>query len=154
MAGDPGSHGRGVLVVFNDEIDSARDVTKTSTSHLQAFESRGYGVLGHAARDRIVYYRRLERRHTVTSEFDVDRIPRLPRVDIVMAYQGASGDLIRAAVNRGAAGIVVAGAGSRSDQRRTGRRDRLCIRARRGGGDDVTYGPRAYRPAQRHAART
>ncbi len=130
VAGHPGSRGRGVLVVFNDEIDSARDVTKTSTSHLQAFESRGYGVLGHAARDRIVYYRRLERRHTVTSEFDVDRIRRLPRVDIVMAYQGASGDLIRAAVNRGAAGIVVAGAGAGATS--AGQGDAIAYASERG----------------------
>ena len=112
VAGDPTSRGRGVLVVFNDEINSAREVTKTNASHLQAFETRGYGVLGVAARDRVVYYRSLERRHTSTSEFEVGQIDRLPRVDIVMAYQGATGDLVRAAVDRGAEGIVVAGAGA------------------------------------------
>ena len=112
VAAEPGSRGRGVLVVLNDEINSAREVTKTDASHLQAFATRRYGALGVTARDRVVYYRRVERRHTAASEFDVDRIPRLPRVDIVMAYQGASGDLIRAAVDRGADGIVIAGAGA------------------------------------------
>jgi L-asparaginase len=112
VAAAPGSRGRGVLVVLNDEINSAREVTKTDASHLQAFETRRYGALGVTARDRVVYYRGVERRHTATSEFDVDRIQRLPRVDIVMAYQGASGDLIRAAVDRGADGIVIAGAGA------------------------------------------
>ena len=112
VAADPGSRGRGVLVVFNDEINSAREVTKTDAWHLQMFETRRYGALGVTARDRIVYYRGVERRHTAASEFDVDRIQQLPRVDIVMAYQGASGDLVRAAVARDAEGIVVAGAGA------------------------------------------
>ena len=112
VAAAPGSRGRGVLVVLNDEINSGREVTKTDALHLQTFEARGYGALGVTARDRVVYYRRVERRHTAASEFDVDLIQRLPRVDIVMAYQGASGDLVRAAVDRGADGIVVAGAGA------------------------------------------
>ena len=114
VAADPGSGGRGVLVVLNDDINSAREVTKTDALHLQTFETRRYGALGVAARDRIVYYRRVERRHTAASEFDVGQTRRLPRVDIVMAYQGASGDLIRAAVDRGADGIVIAGAGDGS----------------------------------------
>ena len=114
VAADPGSRGRGVLVVLNGAINSAREVTKTDATSLNAFETRGYGVLGIVARDGVVYYRRVERRHTVTSEFDVSRVGRLPRVDIVMAYQGASGDLIRAAVDGGADGIVTAGAGAGS----------------------------------------
>ena len=112
VAADPSSRGRGVLVVLNDDINSAREVTKTDALHLQTFETRRYGTLGVAARDRVVYYRRVERRHTSASEFDVGQTRRLPRVDIVMAYQGASGDLVRAAVDRGADGIVIAGAGA------------------------------------------
>ena len=112
VAGDAGSPGRGVLVVLNDQINSAREVTKTDALRLQTFEARGYGVLGVTARDRVVYYRSLERRHTASGEFDVGQIERLPRVDIVMAYQGATGDLVRAAVDGGAHGIVMAGAGA------------------------------------------
>ena len=36
----------------------------------------------------------------------------LPRVDVILTYQGAPGDLIKAAVDAGAKGIVVAGAGA------------------------------------------
>ena len=124
VAADPGSRGRGVLVVLNDEINSAREVTKTDAWHLQTFETRRYGALGVTARDRVVYYRRVERHHTTDSEFDVDQIQRLPRVDIVMAYQGASGDLVRAAVDRGADGIVIAGAGAGSTS--GGQRDAIA----------------------------
>ena len=130
VAGDAESHGRGVLVVFNSEINSAREVTKTDALHLQAFQSRHYGVLGAAARDRVIYYRRLERRHTAGTEFDVEQISRLPRVEIVMAYQGASGDLIRTAVDRGADGIVIAGAGAGSTS--AGQRDAIAYAAEQG----------------------
>ena len=117
VAADPGSRGRGVLVVLNGTINSAREVTKTDATSLNAFETRGYGVLGIVAGDGVVYYRRVERRHTARSEFDVSRLAPLPRIDIVMAYQGASGDLIRAAVNHGAAGVVIAGAGAGATSR-------------------------------------
>ena len=36
----------------------------------------------------------------------------LPRVDVILVYQGADGDLIKAAVDSGAKGIVIAGAGA------------------------------------------
>ena len=124
VAGDPSSRGRGVLVVLNDEINSAREVTKTDALHVQAFETRRYGVLGVTARDRVVYYRRVEQRHTAASEFDVGQTQRLPRVDIVMAYQGASGDLVRAAVDRGADGIVIAAAGAGATS--AGQRDSIA----------------------------
>ena len=130
VAGDTESNGRGVLVVFNNEINSAREVTKTDALRLQAFQSRHYGVLGAAARDRVIYYRRLERRHTAGTEFDIEQISRLPRVEIVMAYQGASGDLIRTAVDRGADGIVIAGAGAGSTS--VGQRDAIAYASEQG----------------------
>ena len=71
VAADPASRGRGVMVVLNDEINAAREVTKTDALRLQTFQTRGYGVLGVVDRDRVVYYRRVERRHTADSEFDV-----------------------------------------------------------------------------------
>jgi L-asparaginase len=124
VAGDAASRGRGVLVVLNDQINSAREVTKVDALHLQAFETRGYGMLGVAARDRIVYYRGLERRHTAASEFDIAGVGQLPRVDVVAAYQGATGDLIRAAVDRGARGLVIAAAGAGATS--SGQRDAIA----------------------------
>jgi L-asparaginase len=112
VAADPASRGRGVLVVLNDEINSAREVTKTDALRLQTFQTRGYGVLGVVDSDRVVYYRKLERRHTADSEFDPAVIQELPRVDVLLTYQGASGDLIQAAVDAGAKGIVIATAGA------------------------------------------
>ena len=112
VAGDPASRGRGVLVVLNDEINAAREATKTDALRLQTFQTRGYGILGVVDRDRVVYYRRVERRHTAESEFDVTAVHELPRVDVLLTYPGASGDLVKAAVDAGAKGIVIATAGA------------------------------------------
>ena len=112
VAASPDSRGKGVLVVLNDEINTAREVTKTDALRLNTFQSRGYGVLGVVDADRVVFYRTLLKRHTAHSEFDVSALQRLPRVDVVMVYQGADGDLIKAAVDAGAKGIVIASAGA------------------------------------------
>ncbi len=112
VAADPAARGRGVMVVLNDEINAAREVTKTDALRLNTFQTRGYGVLGVVDWDRVVFYRRVEKKHTADSEFDIAAVTSLPRVDVIMTYQGASGDLIKAAVDQGARGIVVAGAGA------------------------------------------
>jgi len=112
VAADPASRNKGVLVVLNDEINSAREVTKTDALRLHTFQTRGYGVLGVVDSDRVAYYRDVVKRHTARSEFDPAAITSLPRVDVIMVYQGAPGDLIKAAVDLGAKGIVIASAGA------------------------------------------
>ena len=122
VAADPASRGRGVVVVLNDEINAAREVTKTDALRLQTFQTRGYGILGVVDSDKVVYYRRVERRHTADSEFDVFAIESLPPVDVFVTYQGAPGDIIKAAIDAGARGIVMAtaGAGATSGTQREG----------------------------------
>lgn len=112
VAADPASRDHGALVVLNDEINSARDVTKTDALRLQTFRSRDHGLLGVVDRDRVAFYRRIVQRHGADVEFDVSAIRELPRVDVIMVYQGAPGDLIKAAVDAGAKGIVLATAGA------------------------------------------
>lgn len=114
VAADPQSRSQGVVVVLNDEINAARDVTKSDALRLHTFQSRPYGVLGVVDDDRVVYYRKVTKRHTAAAEFDIFRVEELPRVDIVLTYQGASGDVIKALVDQGAKGIVVATAGAGS----------------------------------------
>jgi L-asparaginase len=112
VAAEPASRGKGVLVVLNDEINAARDVTKTDALRLHAFQTRSYGILGVVDSDRVVYYRDVVKKHTHHAEFDVATINALPRVDVVMVYQGASGDIIKALADQGAKGIVIASAGA------------------------------------------
>jgi len=111
VAADPAARDMGTLVVLNDEINSAREVTKTDSRLLSTFSSRDYGVLG-TVFDRVAIFRKPVRRHSAKSEFDVAAITSLPRVDVILTYQGAPGDLIKAAVDNGAKGVVIAGAGA------------------------------------------
>lgn len=112
VAASSDSRGKGVLVVMNDEINSAREVSKTDALRVQTFQSRPYGILGVVDPDRVVFYREPLKRHTQRTEFDVSALTSLPRVDIMMFYQGAPSDLLRAAVDAGAKGIIIAVAGA------------------------------------------
>jgi L-asparaginase len=112
VAADAQSRNKGALVVLNDEINSARNVTKTDALRVQTFRSRDYGQLGVVDRDRVVFFSQITQRHNEQSEFDITKITELPRVDVIMVYQDAPGDLIKAAVDQGAKGIVIAAAGA------------------------------------------
>jgi L-asparaginase len=112
VAAAPESRGLGTLVVLNDEINAAREATKTDALRLQTFQSRGVGLLGVVDADRVVYSRKPVRRGGSASEFDLQAVERLPRVDVLLVYQDAPGDLIKAAVDAGAKGIVIAAAGA------------------------------------------
>lgn len=103
------SCGRGVLVVLNDEIQAAREVTKTSTFRMHTFRTPDFGVLGQVDGDHVRYYRRTERRHYPDTEFSFEGVAALPRVDIAYSYAGADGAAVRAFVAAGARGIVSAG---------------------------------------------
>ena len=113
VAVDPASRERGTLVVLNQEINAARDATKTNTLRVQTFRSRGWGVLGTVDPEGVVYQRRSEKRHSFKSEFDISALTpdSLPRIDIAYAYNGADGVGIRAFAVAGAQGIVIAGSG-------------------------------------------
>jgi L-asparaginase len=87
-------------------------VTKTDALRLNTFQTRGYGILGNVDSDRVVFYRTSVKRHTPKSEFDIASATKLSRVDVILVYQGADGDLIKAAADAGAKGIVIAGAGA------------------------------------------
>jgi L-asparaginase len=108
-AASPDARGKGVLLMLNDEIHAAREVTKTSTFRLQTFRTPDFGVLGHADGDRIAFYRAPLRRHAPDTEFDIRALDALPRVDIVYAYVGSDGTAARAFVAAAAKGIVSAG---------------------------------------------
>jgi L-asparaginase len=109
---------RGVLAVLNNQIHAAREVSKSNTSRLDTFKTPDLGYLGYADSDgQIVFYRSVERCHTAQTEFDVDRVDVLPRVDIAHAYSGADGTAIEAFAKSGCAGLVAGGLGSGSTPR-------------------------------------
>ncbi len=112
VAIDPHAKGRGVLVVMNDWIHAAHSLTKTSTTAIQTFMSPVRGIVGVAAYGKNDFYNTPQWKHTTASEFDISRVDKLPRVDIVFACADMPRDLIDASVTNGAKGIVVAGVGN------------------------------------------
>jgi len=107
-AASPQARGLGVLVCLNDEIQAAREVTKTSTARLQTFRSPDFGALGHADGDAVAFYRRPIRKAAPDTEFDIRQLDQLPRVDIAYSYAGSDGAATRAFAAAGAKGIVLA----------------------------------------------
>ena len=112
VAIDPNAKGRGVLVVMNDWIHAAHSLTKTSTTAIQTFMSPLRGVVGVATYGKNDFYNTPAWKHTTQSEFSVDGVTKLPRVDIVFACADMPPDLIDASVANGAKGIVIAGVGN------------------------------------------
>ncbi|MBL6600493.1 MAG: asparaginase, partial [Alphaproteobacteria bacterium] len=105
----PEARGMGVMTLLNDEIQCAREVTKTSTYRMQTFRTPDFGCLGHADGDAVAFYRKPLRRHAPDTEFDIRAMSAMPRVDIAYAYLGSDGTAARAFVAAGAQGIVSAG---------------------------------------------
>jgi len=112
VAIDPKAHGRGVLVVMNDQIHAAHSLTKMSTTDVQTFMSPQRGVVGVTAYGKNDFYNAPPWKHTTSSEFDISNVTKLPRVDIVFACADMSPDLITASVNSAAKGIIIAGVGN------------------------------------------
>jgi L-asparaginase len=107
----PGARGRGVLVSLNDEIHYARNVVKTDTTSVQTFASLNRGPAGLVHTGKVEWFQPMDRKQGPASEFSVEGLASLPRVDILYAHANMSADLIDAAVAKGAQGIVVAGVG-------------------------------------------
>lgn len=108
----PEARGKGALIVMNDEINGARDTTKTNTLRVETFKSPEFGILGYVDEDQVAFYRSSTKRHTRNSEFDVTNLTTLPKVEILYSYIDPDSTLIDAAVKAGASGLVFAGTGN------------------------------------------
>lgn len=94
------SLGKGVLVVFNDEIHAAKNVTKTHTSNIATFQSPQYGPIGIVTKRGVLFH------HTPlrSSRFQVKQFSK--NVILLKAYAGMDGELINAA-SKTADGVVI-----------------------------------------------
>ncbi len=112
VAADPSASGHGVLVVINDDIHGARAITKSHTTDVQTFKSPERGLIGTTLYGVNTFFRAPYRQHTVDSEFSLEGVEALPRVDVLYMHAGFSADLIDSAVASGARGLVIAGVGN------------------------------------------
>lgn len=99
------ARGKGVLVVMNEEIHAARDVTKTHTSRCNTFASPFWGPLGYVDADRLVFHRLSPASQKIR--------PRNIEEDVHLVTLAAGSDafLLDCLITKKAAGIVVAGFG-------------------------------------------
>jgi len=101
VASHPESIDKGVLVVMNDEIHTARDVVKADTGKIDAFVSPGYGPIGNVDPDKIVYHRAsLYRENVWTEQLDT-------RVELIKAVAGMDGKFIRCCLENDIKAIVI-----------------------------------------------
>jgi L-asparaginase type II len=84
------ARGKGVTVVMDDRIISAREVTK-EYARSGGFDGGEMGMLGVVSRSGVEFFYQPVRKHTHTSEFDVASLKQLPRVGISYSYAGSPG---------------------------------------------------------------
>lgn len=110
VAASPKSQGKGVIVAMDEKIFDARDVTKTSTTNLETFQSRNFGPIGLIYDGKVNYYYQSLR--NPSKKFDVTKLDALPQVEIVYGYADASPVSVTGVANSGVKGIVYAGMGN------------------------------------------
>ncbi len=101
VAAHPNSIDKGVLVVMNDEIHTARDVVKVDTGRVDSFESPGYGALGYVDSDDIIYHRQMLFKDSVWT----DHIE--SNVDLIKSVAGMDDRYFRASIEKNVKGIVI-----------------------------------------------
>jgi L-asparaginase len=111
IAADPAARGRGVLVTVDDDIHSAHDIIKTHSTDVGTMSSGEPGLVGASLFGKNTWYRSPSSIHTARSEFRIEGVNALPRVDIIYAHANMSPDVIASAVQNGAKGLVIAGVG-------------------------------------------
>lgn len=113
VAGNKEAWSMGILVMMNDTIFAARDVTKGNTLSLDTFSAPN-GPLGHMDDGRAEWHHRPFHPEGKEPLFTVDSLKELPKVYILYGTAGADGAMVRAARQAGAEGIVYAGTGNGS----------------------------------------
>ncbi len=111
VAASEKSDGKGVLVLFSNNIFSARSVKKVNTYNVMAVSAGESGSIGVIRNNEVEFHDAPIKAHTVMTEFKVDRESRLPKVQIVYFYVDADPALLKFAAEN-SDGLIIAGAGA------------------------------------------
>lgn len=98
---DPASKNRGSLVVFNDEIHTARNVTKTHTSNIATFQSPNHGPIGFLTKDSIHYH------HQIARQDQFDEVNLEFKVALIKAHADLDDTFFDALTDAGYDGLVL-----------------------------------------------
>ncbi|HEH9328173.1 TPA: asparaginase [Staphylococcus aureus] len=101
VASDEKARHKGVMVVFNDEIHTARNVTKTLTSNTNTFQSPNHGPLGVLTKDRVQFH------HMPYRQQALENVNEKLNVPLVKAYMGMPGDIFSFYSREGIDGMVI-----------------------------------------------
>lgn len=104
VAVDPASHGRGVLVVMNQQVHLAREVQKMHTTALDTFASE-FGPVGRVYPHAVVYERASRRAGSPLGETLESS------VELVKFVVGMEGRIVDVLVEMGVRGLVLEGSG-------------------------------------------
>lgn len=97
----PHAKNKGVLVVMNNDVNAASEVTKTNTLSLDTFKSLEFGPLGIVDNDEVIIHRQIVNRQYIPATSIV------PEVDLIKCVAGMDSRLIKYCVDTGAKGIVL-----------------------------------------------
>ena len=111
LAKSPEASGQGVLAVFSDHIYAARTLAKVSTYSVDAISSGETGCIGVMRNDTPYFYETTTKKHTLNSEFSVDGLETLGKVNIVYFNVDADPEILKYIAEK-SQGIVIAGAGA------------------------------------------
>ncbi|MFC7320717.1 asparaginase [Halobacillus campisalis] len=95
------AQGKGVLVVMNDEIHTAKNVTKTSTSNVATFQSPQYGPIGITTKNEVFFHHKT----TTHDSYPIQKLSK--KVALIKAYAGMDGSIIEAVKESGIDGLVI-----------------------------------------------
>mgnify|MGYP001442246122 FL=1 len=96
---------KGVLVVMNDEIHTAKYVTKTSTSNIATFQSPQFGPIGIITKQAIYFHQKL----LSDESFPIQTLTK--NVVLIKIYAGIDKAFVQAIHKSGIDGLVIEGLG-------------------------------------------
>ncbi|MGL5577108.1 MAG: asparaginase [Sarcina sp.] len=99
------ARGRGVLICFNGELNSAKEVTKANSMALNAFRTPNFGPIGIVDNNRVIFYREVEDNEYIK----VNKIRE--KVAIIKCAASTESDFIDFAIERGYKGLIIDGLG-------------------------------------------
>lgn len=92
---------KGVLVVMNNEVNAASEVTKTNTLSLNTFRSPEFGPIGIVDNDEVLFYRETPK----TPHYEIHHL--IDKVGLIKAYTGMGSDLIDFFIEQKYQGLVI-----------------------------------------------
>jgi L-asparaginase len=101
----PEAWGRGVMVVFNENIFAPRDIIKMHTSSIDSFQAPDTGPMGRVAHGKVYFYHEKKQAQALKKQIE-------PNVELLKVSIGSHPFLLDKCLDEGIKGIVIEGLGA------------------------------------------